>query len=287
MSRLRFLIQLLQHSGKEFQEDNCARMAAGIAYYVLFSLFPLLILFVSILGLLLRDFSFQERVANLLIQYVPSKGEGAEDLLIREIRNVTQSGGKAFGLLGFLGLVWSGSNMFAAIRQALNIAFDVRSKRTFVRKKILDFSMILLTGILFLLSMLSTTVLESVEALTSYLSYFPETFHSLAWEIGSFGASIFVSLIAFFLIYRFLPARIIRWNDIWPGVITATILFEAGRMAFGFYLKNFGKYDVVFGSLGAIVSFLFWVYISSAILLFGGEVASEYMQLRKQSRSIA
>jgi membrane protein len=88
-------------------------------------------------------------------------------------------------------------------------------------------------------------------------------------------------MMAFLLIYRIYPATKIQFKEIWPGAVTAALLFEFGKEAFGFYLKNFGKYEVVFGSLGAIVSFLLWVYISAAILLFGAEVSSEYGRLRK------
>ncbi len=76
--------------------------------------------------------------------------------------------------------------------------------------------------------------------------------------------------------YWVVPATKVRPQDVWLGALVAAVLFEVGKIGFTFYLENFGSYDVVYGSLGAVATFLFWIYISSIILLFGAEVASEY-----------
>jgi membrane protein len=281
----RLPVKLVILAGRDFLRDNCSLMAASIAYYVLFSLFPLLILAVTIVGFLMQDVSFQERILNILLQYIPAKNIGTENLLMREIRTIAQAGGKAFGIIGLLGLAWSGSNMFGVIRTSVNIAFNIQSERPFYRKKMLDFTMMLMTGFIFVLSILSTTVIQALDVYTGYIPYIGNLVRTVTWQIGSFFIPIFISMIAFFLIYKVLPARKTSFRNIWPGVLVATLLFEAGKFGFGFYLQNFGKYDVIFGSLGAIISFLLWVYISAAILLFGAEVASEYARLKKAPRS--
>jgi uncharacterized BrkB/YihY/UPF0761 family membrane protein len=116
---------------------------------------------VWIFGLLLNDFSIQDRILDLIFLYIPGKQIGDEGLLIKEIRAVAQAGGKTFGVIGLLGLAWSGSNLFGVIRQSVNLAFKIESGRRFYRKKLLDFGMMILTGFLFLMSILGTVLIQA------------------------------------------------------------------------------------------------------------------------------
>jgi membrane protein len=118
--------------------------------------------------------------------------------------------------------------------------------------------------------------------MTIYIPYFGAALHSFSWRVGGFFAPMLTSMTAFMLIYRIFPATQVRFKDILPGALMATVLFELGKQAFRFYLKNFAKYDVIFGSLGAIVSFLFYYGCTLALqsLLFGAEVCSDYRRLR-------
>ena len=85
---------------------------------------------------------------------------------------------------------------------------------------------------------------------------------------------------AFVVLYRFVPNAPIKIGDVWPGALVAAIFFEVIKNGFSFYLANFGRYDVIYGSLGAVVAFLFWMYLAAVVLLLGAEVASEYPRVR-------
>lgn len=99
------------------------------------------------------------------------------------------------------------------------------------------------------------------------------------WYLGMALLPLAFSFVIFALVYRFVPNDRISWRDVWPGALLAAFLFEVAKNAFAWYLANFANYSLVCGSLGAVIAFLFWSYLSALILLLGAELASEYSRL--------
>lgn len=259
-------------------------MAASISYYALVSLFPLLIFLVSLIGFLFQNDSLQKEVVETIIEVVPMISTRSENMITMQIRKIGSMTGHAIGLIGILIMAWSGSRLFGAIRLSINIAYDLEVRPAFVRQKLLDLVMMLGIGLFFVLAIGASLILHT-------LLGFGEQFdlvRRLADQISSFWryASVFIpvssTFVVFLLLYWVMPAKRLRFTDILPGVIVSTVLFEICRVGFAFYLKNFSRYDLVFGSLGAVVIFLLWVYLGSVILLFGAEIASEYPRMRKR-----
>lgn len=281
------LLTVLKRAVKDFLQDNCAQMAAAISYYVLFSLFPLLIFLISVLGMFLKNSELQNRMVETIIDFIPVAESKEESLIIGAIRDVSSSSNSAISILGLLGMAWAASGMFAVIRNSINIAYDLEKRRSFVRQKIVDLEMVLVVGIFFLFSIGATALLEVLRRLsTGWAVYFPipylEVFigeTGVTWQILSYLIPFSLSFAAFYIIYWIVPAIRLPFRFLWPGTLAASILFELGKVGFIFYVENFARYDVVFGSLGTVVAFLFWVYISAAILLFGAEIGSEYLRL--------
>ena len=104
----------------------------------------------------------------------------------------------------------------------------------------------------------------------------------LAWTIAEYAIPFFFSLGAFIVAYTVVPSRNRNLGNALPGALVAAVLFEAVKFGFSFYVTNFRNFDLVFGSLGAVATFMFWVYVNSQIMLLGAEVASVYPQVRKQ-----
>ena len=263
---------------KEFGEDNCSQMAAAISYYVLFSLFPLLIFSMGIVGVVLQDSALQEDLIDAILKNIPfSEDEGRNDVT-DAVRGVAGVGSGVLGLFGLLGMAWSGSNMFGVIRRSLNIAYGVDLHRPIVRQKLLDLGMVFGFAPFFILSLAATAGLRFAQAASDDAAFVGDLSQALGplWTLASFLLPVVVSFSAFMFLYTIVPAATVKARDVWLGALLAALLFEATKVGFSIYLENFSNYDVVFGSLGAVVAFLFWVYLSANILLLGAEVASEY-----------
>jgi membrane protein len=275
---LRRLGTLAVRSLQEFGEDGCSHMAAAISYYVLFSLFPLLIFTVGLLGIFIRDTKLQDDLVDIVLENIPFSEDRGRNDVTEAVRGVAGVGGGALGAFGLLGMAWSGSSMFGVIRRSLNTAFDVRQQRPLVRQKLIDLLMVLAFAPFFLVSIGLTAVLRIAQQASLDLPVIGGVEEALGagWTLLSFLVPIGLSFLAFLVLFWVVPARRMTPAALWPGALLAAVLFEALKAGFTIYVANFSNYDVVFGSLGAVVAFLFWVYLSASVLLLGAEVASEY-----------
>ena len=247
-------------------------MAAAISYYVLFSVFPLIIFIVGILGLLLQDSALQDDVIEAILKLIPlSEGEGEDNVSVA-VRDVAGVGSGALGALGLIGMAWSGSNMMGVIRRSINTAYDLERHRPLLRQKLLGL------GLFFLTSVATTAFLRTVREFSDDLDVVGNASQQAGflWDGASYAIPLLFSIIAFTVLYWIVPATKVKIHEVWPGVLLAAIFFELGKIGFTFYLTNFSNYGLVYGSLGAVIAFLFWVYLGSQIRLFGAEVASEY-----------
>jgi membrane protein len=276
---MRRLLILTVRSIQEFGADRCTHMAAAISYYALFSLFPLLIFMVSIFGIFLQSSSLQEDLIDKVLEFIPLTSDEGRNEVSQAIGGIAGIS-IPLSIVGLLGLAWSASALFGAIRTSLNVAWDIETSRHFVKQKLLDLGMVAGVGVFFLLSIGTTGLLRTTQEassdilgpLSSNTAVFWRTIPYLMPAIFSFGA--------FMVLYRLVPNAPIKIGDIWPGALIAAISFEIIKNGFSFYLANFGRYDVIYGSLGAVVALLFWMYLSAVVLLFGAEVASEYPRVK-------
>jgi membrane protein len=269
--------ELSRRAFQEFRDDHCQQMAAAIAYHVLFSLFPLAIVTVGIVGMVTSTTEARNRLVNAIVKHVPVQG----DQLHRVLINVSGASG-ALGLIGIVGVIWAASGMMSAIRTALNIAWDTDDRRPFVRGKLVDLALvggsIALVG-----TALGLTVVTSIARRGS--ADLPHALHFLSPLTGAAAAGAAFVLafsllfVTFGFLYRVVPVVETRARHLWPGALTAAAGFEALQYGFAAYISHSQHYNQVYGSLGGIVAFLFFVYLASAVFLFGAEVASEYERM--------
>ncbi|MGQ9571869.1 MAG: YihY/virulence factor BrkB family protein [Dehalococcoidia bacterium] len=272
---MRRLLILTVRSVQEFGADRCSHMAAAISYYGLFSLFPLLIFMVSIFGIFLQSSSLQEDLIDEVLEFLPlTSDEGRNE--VKDAIGAIAGISIPLSIVGLLGLAWSASAMFGAIRTSLNIAWDVETPRHFVKQKLLDLGMVAGVGVFFLLSIGATGLLRTTQEASSDILGPLSSDTAFFWRAVGYLMPAIFSFGAFIVVYRFVPNAPIKLGDVWPGALVAALFFEVIKNGFSFYIANFGRYDVVYGSLGAVVAFLFWMYLSAVALLLGAEVASEY-----------
>ncbi len=258
-----------------FGEDRCSQMAAAISYYALLSLFPLMILLVSVVGIFLRSSSLQQDLVNQVLDIVPlTQDKGADQ--VRQAVKAIAGVSVPLTVVGLLGLTWAASAMFGVIRSSLNVAWGTRSRHSLVKQRLLDMAMLAGVSLFLLLSIGTTALLRISQQASSGLLGPVSSSSFFFWQALSFVVPALLSLGAFAVLYRFVPSAPVSRAGVWAGAITATFLFEAAKNGFSFYLANFGHYDLVYGSLGAVVTFLVGLYLSAAVLLFGAEVASQY-----------
>ena len=269
---------LVRETVREFGDDQCPQLAAGISYYVLFSIFPLALLALAVSGLVLADESLREDLVNSLFDVLPlSEGEGRDDLT-SAISGLT-TGISIAGLVSIIGLMWSASGMMGALRRALNQAWDTDYKRAFLHGKLVDFVMVLSLGMLVGLSVGTTIFLQVARRVSDDLSDALGPLGSgatLSLELVALFVPMLISFATFMVLFKVVPSVRTRYRSIWPGALLAAVLFEAVKNGFAIYLREFGNYDAVYGSLGTVVAFLFFVYISANVMLLGAEMAAEW-----------
>ncbi len=278
MLSFRFLKDWLWTAVKKFGEHNGGQLAASISYYVLFSIFPLLIFFVSVVGVFLSE-SAQRDVVDEVMSVIPLSEEDGRNEVEGAVDAVSGSSGQALGFLGLLGMGWAASGMFTAIRRSLNVIYHEQEfTRPFVQSKLVDLSLVLGVGLFFASSIFVTGALRVIRARSEDLAAVGDLSEELGllWTLGILSIPFLFSFGAFTFLYAAVPAKNGTLRSAIPGAIIAALAFELVKNLFGFYVANFRDFDVVFGSLGAVAAFLFWVFISAQIMLFGAEISRAY-----------
>jgi membrane protein len=281
--RLRRTADLLLRSFHEFRADHCQQMAAAISYHVLFSVFPLAITAAGVVGLITQSPHARDTVVNVVLRAVPLSQHGRQQLT----QLLTSAGGRsaALGLFGIAGVVWSATGVMAAIRTALNVAWDTSKQRPFLRGKAIDLLLmaatVLIVGASFGLTFLTSFARHGVTHLPGVLRFLDPLGRAAASAAGVVG-SVALLFATFAFLYRVVPAARTRVRDVWPGALTAAVGFEATEYGFSVFISHFSHYSKVYGSLGTVIAFLFFVYLVSMVFLFGAEVASEYPRCRTE-----
>ncbi len=264
-------LSLLQATGREFQDDDGPTMAAAIAYYALFSFFPVVLLMVTVSSFFFTSATAQKEVIAWAERYIPASGE----LVRANIGQILRARGTV-SLLAVLSLLWSSSGIFSALDRAVNRAWDVAELRPFWRQKLLAFGMIVGAGGLLLLSIVSTTFFGVIRRLRLSLT---------GWRVlGNILPTLLpvtLTISIFILLYKILPNTTVRWSDVWPGALLAGLGWELAKYLFTWYLANFASYNLVYGSLALIIAFLAWSYYTGVILILGAEFTAEYAKTRR------
>ena len=254
--------------------DDATHLAAGVAYYAIFSLFPLLLGFLAVLGLVLNS----EELQRDFLGFVAANLPGSDDFVADNVSQIVRFRG-ALGIGAIIGLLWLGRTVLAAMSRAINRAWGIRKDRPFYIALPQQLAMIIIIGGLFMLSTAATSFLQILNGgrlgapgqdplLDLGLSYL-----ALYLVPGA------ITLLIFLLIYRFVPNRQMRWRYVLPGALVATLLFECAKILFLWYLENLAIFDQVYGSLTSSIVLLLWAYVSSLILILGAELSYEYEKL--------
>ena len=222
-----FVIRLATRTVHELGADDATHMAAGVAFYALFSLFPLLLGLSALMSFLIEDESVRSQFTEFAIEYLP----GSEELVTHNIETVFGLRG-AIGVFAVLGLLWSGSAVFGAIARAVNRAWDVGKDRPFYIAKPRQLAMALAVSLLFLLSLGAAAAVSLTERVSELEVPGLGFLYDTAGRFLLQGVSLVLTLFIFLLIYKLMPNTKTYWRYIWPGAVVGAVLFEAAKNLF-------------------------------------------------------
>jgi membrane protein len=265
----------LPRAVEELFRDRCPQYAAAIAYRVLFSLFPLTIVLVSIFGLVLQDDDLREQVITDLIDVLPVSESGQDS--VRDSIEGIASPLSAIGLVSLVALLWGASGMMASIRIGLEAALKVERGRPAAHAKLIDLVLVGVAGLLVLVVIgLSAFAAFFGRVLTQAIEYVGVD----AAPSGAFvqdGLQLVLLCVTAFALYRIVPAAHLPTRAALAGAIFAAV-FIWGSAKLLAVLFDFTRYNLIYGSLAGVMTFLFFVYVAALLLLLGAEFAYAWSQ---------
>jgi membrane protein len=275
----REFVTVVKATVREFGKDDVGNMAAALTYYVFFSLFPLIILVVSLARFFLNPEVITELIYNNITQALP----GFRDFIQQAVEAAFEERATAglLALVGFVTLVFSASGAFSALDKAINRAWNSEKIPGFFAARFTSFVMMLVLFGMMIISFIVTTVLTTGRKITERtLGEVPGV--DIFWQLTSFAATVAGIFLIFVLMYRFLPRTDVALRDVWLGALMAALIWSMVKEIFAYYLgSNFANYDAIYGTLGTVVALLTWIYISSLIILGGAEFTAETARVRR------
>ena len=271
MAFVRFVL-FITESINIFLLRNCSHIAGAIAFYMLFSLFPLFLAIIDVLGFVLGPEAEQEELAVRLAETLPISSGYISKTMHKVVGAIT-------GAASILGLFTAATAAFGAIRKGINAAWGINQTRPFIKERMIDFALVLGAGLLLIATLFSAPVLSVLRKITFILA--PETmyFTNFVWALVP---ALVFPVFAFSIctvLYRYLPNTKVRMTQVWPGALMAAIALTAANEALVWYFGTFPlAYNVIYGSVGAVMALLTWAYLSAIILLFGALMTASYSQ---------
>ncbi|MEX1143358.1 MAG: YihY/virulence factor BrkB family protein [Anaerolineales bacterium] len=259
MKQLRTAWRLIGETYNKYDQDNCATLAAALAFHSFFSIFPMLLFLIYIGSQVLQTEGVRELLSSGLIQFLPTGGD-----TISEVISATLDLRGSIGLVGGVGLLWNASSIFAVLETAMNRIWKSR-RRPYWRTRLLATASILVLSLVFLASVTLGQFLPRLLALIDL--------PGLQW-LGSLG-SILILVLVLSVFYSTFPSRRVSRKAALGGAFAAGLSILAARVVFDIFINStFANYGSVYGSLAWIVSLALWTFVVATLFLLGAEFGS-------------
>lgn len=257
--------------------DEVPALGAQMTYYLILAFFPFVIFLITLTTY--TPLSREDVIADL-ISVIPQSSVGLVQGILDEILKDSNTTLLSFGMIGTL---WAASNGMMAIIRTLNKAYEEKEHRSYW--KVRGISVLYTIGLsiviwfAFVLIVFGTRLGE----LLLELVRLPDSFEQV-WSAVKYGLSLTMMCMVFVLLYRFAPSRKLRFSSVLPGALLATVGWVSTSLLFTFYVNTFASYSRIYGSLGGIIALLVWLYLSSVIILLGGELNAS-LTFRREGRA--
>jgi membrane protein len=272
---------VLKRTVREFQDDNLTDWAAALTYYAVLSLFPALIVLVALLGLLGDPAKTPTSIANIVHQVTGSSGTAKTvRTTITDVVSNRGGAGALFGV-GLLGAIWSASGYIGAFIRANNVIYEIREGRPFWKLRPLQVLVTLVMVLLMTIVVIGLVMTGGLADAVGSAIGLGDTSVTV-WNIAKWPAMALIVLFMLAVLYYTAPnVQLPKFRWITPGSVLALSVWAVATVGFAFYVKFFGSYNKTYGSLGGVVIFLFWLWLSNVAVLLGAEFNSELERERE------
>lgn len=288
------VLPLLQQTVQEWQKDNCLQMGTTLAYYALFSLFPLILVVLSIFGAFVgAGTAAREQILNLAREALPGQSQ-AFGVIENTLDNLNEASFGA-GLIGFGTLLFAASGVFGALDQAFNVIWRrgpeqkpnagiVAQALAFARQRFLAFSLVIGCALLVMVTMIASIAIETI---TTFVDTFTGGLfeRTLLLQLLQLGVSLAILTLVLMLLFKYLPNERVAWGDVWLGaLLTAAIFILLQRLIAGIGISVGANFQA-YGAIGGVMALMLWIYLTSLILFMGGEFTFVYAYMFGSHRS--
>lgn len=263
--------QLLKRVYHELLDDEVLTRSAALAYYFVSALFPMIFFLMAMLGLFAQSHDLQSSLLNYTARFMPEEAYGLVRKTLQELTNSSTGFKLAFGLVLAL---WSGAGGVVSIMDALNRCYHVKDNRPFWKQRLVALG---LTVAIAALTIMALTIVlyggDIANFVGAHLGLSSVTV--IAWRILQWPIALLFVVISFALLYFWGPDTEQKWQWITPGAVVGVAAWIGASLVFRVYLHYFNSYSKTYGSLGAVIVLLLWLYISGLAIMVGGEINSE------------
>ncbi len=262
----------------QFFATRAVEASASIAYYFLFSLFPLLIFLVVVGSYFLEEGEVKHEIVIWLTNFFPTASDFIEqnlDVIIAQRRSA--------GITAVIGLLWAGSGAFNVLARNIDRAWFTARPRSFVSTRLVAFAMISVLVMLLFVSLFLSTAVSLLPLAERWLDGLVTDHNPLLAFLRTTLSPLLLTLLMFTSLYRWIPNADVHWSEAFWGGVVATLGWRLAISGFGWYLTSgLTNFQVVYGSLGTVIVLLLWIFISSLITLFGAHLSAAIAYHRRQ-----
>lgn len=273
------VVDIILTAGKSFDEQHGAEAAASISYYSLFSMFPLLLFLVSILGFFINKIGAPIEIAELITQAIPI----SRDLVYNNLIQILNAR-SLVGIIGIIGLMWAASSVFITVSRNINRAWSDASVRNVIQNRLVAFTMIVILLVLTGGWIASTVLFSLVPKIV--IPFFGEIdiFQTQTWNYLSNLLPWSLAFLILLGLYFWIPNTQVKWKEAFWGALIASIALNLATRVFTWLMSSgLAAFDILYGSLGTALALLTWVYISALIILIGAHISSAIAQVKRKS----
>ena len=248
-----------------YKDTDLSSMSAQITYYLILAFFPFLLFLINLL-------SFTPLSNEILITNFNKFLPNETGILVKNVIVQTlQVKSKTLLIFGMLGSLWAASKGISAITKGLNKAYDIKENRNFI--KLNSIAIISTMGVTIMI-IFSFVMIVMGESIGNYIFGLvgAQSLFNIIWLLLRYLIPLTIMFITFSFIYQYVPNKKLKFNNVILGTIFTTVGWVITSLLFSFYANNFGNYEKVYGSLGGVIALISWLYISTLIILIGGEL---------------